>query len=395
MEPGRRRSLRRRPNKIEKVLKDGNNDGYSTPLLPNDMILEILKRLPAKSLMRFKCVSKGWLNMILHPFLIESHQNHARTRPDASHRLFAYDQCDKLLLSYHYHDHPDLLIHTIFSTKKNREFQRISNIANGLICVYIYDIGCRGKRSLWLINLATMQKRSLPIPRLCCSQTSIYFLGFDSSSKNYKVLHFCHGKEYHDYHCQVLTLGRRRWRRVVGPNPGKELVADEAMSTDGRIYFKMGNKDLHVLPFFDLHTEKFEHLSVPEASIHREGPVGWHYDDPYYYQEILEIRGKLGLIRELKVWILEETGWIEKSIILPNHVYNATTVGHESNSKIILKSSQGISYYLYDLDTPECREAPGITMHDFNFRNYLLGSNLSSDVCSTKFFNYIENITTL
>ncbi|CAH9118942.1 unnamed protein product, partial [Cuscuta europaea] len=392
--------------------------GY-TPFLSNDIILEILKRLPAKSLMRFKCVSKGWLNMILNPFFIESHQNQARTRPDASHRLFAYSHYNHLLLSYHYNDHPELLIQTIFSTKMKldftssqilysqpplwlgantritSEFQGISNITNGLICVHIYDVGCREKQSLWLINLATMQKRSLPIPRLCCSHTSAYFLGFDSSSKKYKILHFCSGGEYD---CQVLTLGRRRWRRVIGPNPGKELGLVEAMSTDGRIYFMVGNRDLHVLTFFDLRTEKFEHLSIPEASLRREGNTGWHYC-PYYFQELLEIRGKVGLVRGLKVWILEETGWIEKSIILPNHVYNGTFVGHERNYKIVIKSSPGADmaskYYLYDLDTSECIEAPEIAIHDLNFSNYLFGSNLSSYNCNTKLFNYIENITTL
>ncbi|CAH9130189.1 unnamed protein product [Cuscuta epithymum] len=389
-----------------------------TTFLPNDIILEILKRLPAKSLMRFKCVSKGWLNMILHPFFIESHQNHARARPDASRRLFAYsDRYNHLVFSYHNNDHPELLIQTFFSTNMKLDFtssqilysqsplwlgantritsecQGISNIANGLICVHIYGVGCPEKQSLWLINLATMQKRSLPIPRVCFLHRSSYFLGSDSSSKKYKILHFCSGGEYD---CQVLTVGRRRWRRVIGRNPGKELGLPEAMSTDGRIYFKVGNRDLHVLTFFDLHTEKFAHLSIPEASLPREGNTGWLYC-PYYLQELFEIRGKLGLVRGLKVWILEETDWIEKSIILPNHVYNGTFVGYERNSKIIIKSSQGgdmtSKYFLCDLDTSECVEAPGIAIHDLNFSNYLFGS--PSDVCNMKLFNYIENITTL
>ncbi|KAM0915137.1 hypothetical protein ACQ4PT_011042 [Festuca glaucescens] len=35
--------------------------------LTDDLIVEILSRVPAKSLSRFKCVSKHWLNLIGHP----------------------------------------------------------------------------------------------------------------------------------------------------------------------------------------------------------------------------------------------------------------------------------------------------------------------------------------
>ncbi|KAL2492819.1 putative F-box protein [Abeliophyllum distichum] len=38
-------------------------------LIPNDMVMEVLHRLPIKSLMRFKCVSKLWNSIIseAHP----------------------------------------------------------------------------------------------------------------------------------------------------------------------------------------------------------------------------------------------------------------------------------------------------------------------------------------
>ena len=36
-------------------------------LFTDDLILEILSRLPARSVHRFKCVSKDWLSLIDHP----------------------------------------------------------------------------------------------------------------------------------------------------------------------------------------------------------------------------------------------------------------------------------------------------------------------------------------
>ncbi|BFG36867.1 hypothetical protein CerSpe_231410 [Prunus speciosa] len=41
--------------------------------LPEDMALNILSRLPPKSLVRFKCVHKSWQNMINNPHFITTH----------------------------------------------------------------------------------------------------------------------------------------------------------------------------------------------------------------------------------------------------------------------------------------------------------------------------------
>uniref|UniRef100_A0A2N9I433 F-box domain-containing protein n=1 Tax=Fagus sylvatica TaxID=28930 RepID=A0A2N9I433_FAGSY len=45
--------------------------------LPKDVIIEILSRLPAKSLLRFKCVCKEWCSIIQDQVFIETHLNKA------------------------------------------------------------------------------------------------------------------------------------------------------------------------------------------------------------------------------------------------------------------------------------------------------------------------------
>ncbi|KAM3216273.1 hypothetical protein P3L10_025714 [Capsicum annuum] len=42
--------------------------------IPHELIFEILKRLLAKSLMRFRCVSKSFASLISDPLFIEAHQ---------------------------------------------------------------------------------------------------------------------------------------------------------------------------------------------------------------------------------------------------------------------------------------------------------------------------------
>ena len=39
----------------------------AVPVLPDDPLVEILSRVPAKSVCRFKCVSKAWHNLIADP----------------------------------------------------------------------------------------------------------------------------------------------------------------------------------------------------------------------------------------------------------------------------------------------------------------------------------------
>lgn len=49
--------------------------------IPLDLTVEILTRLPAKSLKRFQCVSKEWLSTIRNQAFIDSFSSISQTRP--------------------------------------------------------------------------------------------------------------------------------------------------------------------------------------------------------------------------------------------------------------------------------------------------------------------------
>ncbi|XP_058090293.1 putative F-box/kelch-repeat protein At1g13200 [Magnolia sinica] len=49
--------------------------------LPQDIIIEILVRLPVKSLIRFKCVSKAWYDLIIDPSFVDAHLHHSKSIP--------------------------------------------------------------------------------------------------------------------------------------------------------------------------------------------------------------------------------------------------------------------------------------------------------------------------
>ncbi|XP_059655597.1 putative F-box protein At5g62060 isoform X2 [Cornus florida] len=55
--------------------------------IPLQIILEILKELPVKSLLRFRCVSKLWCSTIDDPIFIDTHQTRSHTRPHGTNTL--------------------------------------------------------------------------------------------------------------------------------------------------------------------------------------------------------------------------------------------------------------------------------------------------------------------
>ncbi|CAN8285499.1 unnamed protein product [Cochlearia groenlandica] len=49
--------------------------------MPNDLIIEILSRLPAKSIARFHCVSKLWKSMLVTPCFTKLFLTRSSSRP--------------------------------------------------------------------------------------------------------------------------------------------------------------------------------------------------------------------------------------------------------------------------------------------------------------------------
>ncbi|KAI9096296.1 hypothetical protein K1719_026015 [Acacia pycnantha] len=60
---------------MRQVLMDGDE-----PVLPEDIIRNILKRLPVKSLIQFQCVCKHWKNLIKVPSFIADHLHHSASQ---------------------------------------------------------------------------------------------------------------------------------------------------------------------------------------------------------------------------------------------------------------------------------------------------------------------------
>ncbi|KAK8481577.1 hypothetical protein V6N11_063387 [Hibiscus sabdariffa] len=161
--------------------------------LPEMLVLDILSKLPVKSLTRFKCVCKAWSSSFQTPFFI-TQQHHNNLRNNNLNLLLKRNNGD----SYH-----DIHFLSQLSTEKGQDFSLEQDIpllffddhwhrplvyghCNGLLCLVGED-----KLALW--NPSIRQFKILPEssvqrpPSADITRFGNLGSGYDSRSDDYKV----------------------------------------------------------------------------------------------------------------------------------------------------------------------------------------------------------------
>ena len=84
-------------------LRASSNNNLS---LPEELLEEILVRLPVKSLLRFRCVQKSWSTLVQNPTFIAKHLRHHQTK--TKYPSILVESLDKIEdLQYLLQSHPD------------------------------------------------------------------------------------------------------------------------------------------------------------------------------------------------------------------------------------------------------------------------------------------------
>ncbi|XP_010431271.1 PREDICTED: putative F-box protein At3g52320 [Camelina sativa] len=153
--------------------------------IPEEVLIDILIRLPVKSLMRFKCVSRIWLSLITSRYFTNLYLK------SSSHRrvfLYAKTQSEYALLTSSTHDHSDTTSVSVFDQDWTIPGmgEHFLNADRGLVC---FQAGTRVR----IGNLNTRQLVELPIvinsEGKCKSNDNVwYYLGHDPVHDEYKVL---------------------------------------------------------------------------------------------------------------------------------------------------------------------------------------------------------------
>ncbi|RDX79670.1 putative F-box protein, partial [Mucuna pruriens] len=235
--------------------------------IPLDVVMNILKRLPVKSLIRLKCVSKEWLKVLDgNHYFTQEHLRHSAhnnaflllQRIPRQPRPLPFSSC---LIA------PDAtLVHPLFT----HIAAKIVASCNGLLCL-------RDKTHLSLFNPATRQIKHLP-PTTLFGFHYVGF-GFSPASNDYKIVRIsmCVFDQLDQVlilddvrvdRAQVYSLATGSWREIDAVNLRPLCLVSSSVSTAGTIFWLAtmasdSDADSEFVVSFDIGRESFALLNGP------------------------------------------------------------------------------------------------------------------------------------
>ncbi|CAH8254773.1 unnamed protein product [Arabidopsis lyrata] len=318
--------------------------------IPTELILEILSRLPAKSIARFHCVSKLWAPMLSRPYFKELLLTKSSAQAQPQPRLFfaieGKDQWSFFSLPQHQSPYEKSSSSFVVTPKFHMKFppnnmriypgndRRFScGYASGLM--YFYGMWIKQEHYDGVPVLCNpITGRYASLPYLYRYRRAYSFLGFDPIDKQYKVL--CMAYPCCPNHHKIMTLGtgEMSWRRIKCSLRHENV--SEGICIDGVLYY-LGDTSERLNKFvivcFDVMSEKFKFI-YPES-----------------FCELINYKGKLGVIYyddydddaiELRLWVLEDAEkqeWLEYAYTLRDDKFldhYVSVVGVTASGEIVL-----------------------------------------------------------
>ncbi|XP_049374836.1 F-box/kelch-repeat protein At3g23880-like [Solanum verrucosum] len=219
----------------ENLVSDSNRSNPANPSMPTEIIIEILSRVPVKSLLKFRCVSKSWLALISSPEFIKSHLSLSANN-NIHLRNIEESNLDYLM--------KNLYISFLFEGS-----------VNGLICLV------NRAKNIYLWNPTIRKYKKLPDHKIEPRPLSrfIYGFGYDKIHDDYKVV------LYNFDEVAMYSLKNDSWRRIDYPrNEGRLMNTGKFLN--GKLYWATTNDlDLRVwsITSFDLTDEKWRKVERP------------------------------------------------------------------------------------------------------------------------------------
>ena len=196
------------------------------PTLSNDLISEILVRVPVKSLIQCQLVSKTWLSLIKNPVFIKAQLRRAiRSGSDETLMIVRYScststESAKLKLSLFDVDSKQIVseIKYPYSQGESRSLPPLTVVgsANGIVCVVLHETSRMDRFFLW--NPATRQSSSV-IPGRGLSTSRAIGFGYDPVDGDYKIVVVVSGPSLP---AEVYSANRNVWRKVPDPIDGPD-----------------------------------------------------------------------------------------------------------------------------------------------------------------------------
>ncbi|VYS71198.1 unnamed protein product [Arabidopsis thaliana] len=299
-------------------------DALVAPEIPLDLLIEILTKLPAKSLMTFKCVSKLWSSLIRSRFFSNCYLTVKTPRrpPRLYMSLVDHLLCNSLEVC-HYPCESVLLSSSSSAESLEQDLTiagmggRNMVVLRGLI---LYVVCRRGS----ICNPTTRQSVTLPaVKSNILAQKShwnslLYFFGYDPVLDQYKVvctvaLFSKRLKRITSEHWVFVLEPGGSWKRIEFDQP--HLPTRLGLCVNGVIYYLASTwKRRDIVVSFDVRSEEFSMIQGPlkvSAFSESVGFIEYGGKPAVFDYTIMKQTGLVDL------WVLEDAGkWSRKSLVL-------------------------------------------------------------------------------
>lgn len=252
-----------------------HEDSNPLPNFPQEIILDILSRIPVKSLLKFRCVSKTWRYLISTPHFIKSHLAMSRQSKDHANHSLVLVPIDSQTQFYTCSIYSILYEMSPVKALKlqlpmQNPYPRLSLVGccNGLFCIL------EGSHDLILWNPSTRKSKKLPYSGADTFRFRYfkYGFGYDESRDDYKVVEMCCFYRYGvniETVINVYSLRTNSWRRIQDYKQGGLITSPFGVFVNGAlhwlVHFKTGfNISWGILSLNVTEEESYGEIMQPE-----------------------------------------------------------------------------------------------------------------------------------
>lgn len=243
-------------------------DSTMSDYICEEMIGEIFQRLPLKTLLRFRSLSKSWCSHISSPDFKRKHIRHSVGKPHKiliRHKFNERDDKSKDVYTLHSEDQIMLHSECVMSiTALDFPMGKIVGSCNGLLCLLDHSTGI----SIW--NPSLRRILILPYhPSLRSFHVSVGF-GFDPITNDYKIVAILH--EQHVKKSLVCSMKTGTWCEIAFPITLFDCMCPRACFVNGVLHWVvscLSDDDIEPPPYiitFNVSTNVFGKISLPEPS---------------------------------------------------------------------------------------------------------------------------------
>ncbi|KAI9095654.1 hypothetical protein K1719_026214 [Acacia pycnantha] len=281
--------------------------------LPPEIIIDILKRLRVKSLLRFRAVCKDWRNLLKSPFFIEEHYHLSAHKSPLLACHVSYHNAIYSPLCLFSFEKESVEAERIHLMDSLRPVSFIIGSSNGLLCVKLGDAKVDPPPWLLLLNPATKEVMQVSRSTNDVGSRCNFGFGYSSVVGDYKIVRI------HRVICvdrvEVYSLRTGSWKEVeFGVIQGACFLYNP-VAVNGAIFWLgilEGDYSRRVIISFELAMEVFTLIRIPSSASLPPLPPLTQYVLDVYENKLAMIHQYVNELKEvleytfIDLWVLEE-----------------------------------------------------------------------------------------